>query len=117
MKKIAAWLPLAALLLALASGCADPGQEVEEGLKLWFPTDPNQEQLSAALDSCPYQGEGQSIPSLLSALLEGPPQEAVELTSIIPGGTRVPRCSAGRWRTGWPMWSCPPPTPSWWALT
>lgn len=91
MKKIAAWLPLAALLLALASGCAGPGQEVEEGLKLWFPTDPNQEQLSAALDSCPYQGEGQSIPSLLSALLEGPPQEVVELTSIIPGGTRVPR--------------------------
>lgn len=88
MKKNAVWL-LAALLLALASGCAGAGPEEEQGLKLWFPTDPNQEQLSAALDSCLYQGESQSIPSLLSALLTGPPPEETELISAIPAGTRV----------------------------
>lgn len=88
MKKNAVWV-LAALLLALASGCAGAGPEEEQGLKLWFPTDPNQEQLSAALDSCLYQGESQSIPSLLSALLTGPPPEETELISAIPAGTRV----------------------------
>lgn len=88
MKKNAVWL-LAALLLALASGCAGAGPEEEQGLKLWFPTDPNQEQLSAALDSCLYQGESQSIPSLLSALLTGPPPEETGLISAIPTGTRV----------------------------
>lgn len=88
MKKNAVWL-LAALLLALASGCAGAGPEEEEGLKLWFPTDPNQEQLSAALDSCLYQGESQSIPSLLSALLAGPPAEETGLVPVIPAGTRV----------------------------
>lgn len=88
MKKNAVWL-LAALLLALASGCTGAGPEEEQGLKLWFPTDPNQEQLSAALDSCLYQGESQSIPSLLSALLTGPPPEETELISAIPAGTRV----------------------------
>lgn len=88
MKKNAVWL-LAALLLALASGCAGAGPEEEEGLKLWFPADPNQEQLSAALDSCLYQGESQSIPSLLSALLAGPPAEETGLVPVIPAGTRV----------------------------
>lgn len=88
MKKNAVWL-LAALLLALASGCAGAGPEEEQGLKLWFPTDPNQEQLSAALDSCLYQGESQSIPSLLSALLTGPPAEETGLIPVIPAGTRV----------------------------
>lgn len=88
MKKNAVWL-LAALLLALASGCAGAGPEEEQGLKLWFPTDPNQELLSAALDSCLYQGESQSIPSLLSALLTGPPPEETGLISAIPTGTRV----------------------------
>lgn len=89
MKKNAARLLLAALLLALASGCAGAGPEEEQGLKLWFPTDPNQEQLSAALDSCLYQGESQSIPSLLSALLAGPPPEETQLIPAIPAGTRV----------------------------
>lgn len=88
MKKNAVWL-LAALLLALTSGCAGAGPEEEQGLKLWFPTDPNQEQLSAALDSCLYQGESQSIPSLLSALLAGPPAEETGLIPVIPAGTRV----------------------------
>lgn len=88
MKKNAVWL-LAALLLALASGCAGAGPEEEQGLKLWFPTDPNQELLSAALDSCLYQGESQSIPSLLSALLAGPPAEETGLVPVIPAGTRV----------------------------
>ena len=88
MKKTAAWLLLAALLLALAAGCVSAEDE-EQGLRLWFPTDPNQERLSAALDSCPYQGDNPSIPSLLSALLAGPPLEETGLVAAIPSGTRV----------------------------
>lgn len=89
MKKAAVWLPLAALLLALAAGCAGAAREEEQGLKLWFPTDPGQELLAAALDSCPYQGEDHSIPALLSALLAGPPSDETELVPAAPGGTRV----------------------------
>lgn len=89
MRKSIVWLPLAALLLALASGCAGAAREEEQGLKLWFPTDPGQELLSAALDSCPYQGEDHSIPALLSALLAGPPPDAATLIPAAPGGTRV----------------------------
>ena len=88
MRKTAALL-LAALLLALASGCAGAAQEEEQGLKLWFPTDPGQDLLAAALDSCPYQGEDHSIPALLSALLAGPPPDAAALIPAAPGGTRV----------------------------
>lgn len=88
MKKTAALL-LAALLLALASGCSRAAQEEDRGLKLWFPTDPDQERLSAALDSCPYQGESPSIPGLLAALLAGPPPEETALIPATPGGTRV----------------------------
>ena len=89
MRKSIVWLPLAALLLALASGCAGAAREEEQGLKLWFPTDPGQDLLSAALDSCPYQGEDHSIPALLSALLAGPPPDAATLIPAAPGGTRV----------------------------
>ncbi|MBD5119203.1 MAG: GerMN domain-containing protein [Clostridiales bacterium] len=89
MKKTAVWLLLAALLLALASGCNRAGQEEEQGLMLWFPTDPDQERLSAALDSCPYRGESPSIPGLLAALLAGPPSESSGLVAAIPAGTRV----------------------------
>ncbi|MDE6280861.1 MAG: GerMN domain-containing protein [Oscillospiraceae bacterium] len=88
MKKTAVWLLLAALVLALASACNRAGQEEDQGLKLWFPTDPDQERLSAALDSCPYQGESPSIPGLLAALLAGPP-ESSGLAPAIPAGTRV----------------------------
>ncbi|MDE6260063.1 MAG: GerMN domain-containing protein [Oscillospiraceae bacterium] len=95
MKKTAVWLLLAALLLALASGCHRAGQEEEQGLMLWFPTDPDQERLSAALDSCPYQGESPSIPGLLAALLAGPPPESSGLVPAIPAGTRVLSWSLG----------------------
>lgn len=95
MKKTAVWLLLAALLLALAPGCGRAGQEEEQGLMLWFPTDPDQERLSAALDSCPYQGESPSIPGLLAALLAGPPPESSGLVAAIPAGTRVLSWSLG----------------------
>ena len=88
MKKNAVWLLLAALLLALAFGCAPAEEEADQGLKLWFPTDPSQERLSAALDSCPYQGESPSIPNLLAALLAGPPDSS-GLVPATPAGTRV----------------------------
>lgn len=89
MKKAAAKLLLAVLLLGLAFGCASPGHEEDQGLKLWFPTDPGQDLLAAALDSCPYQGEDHSIPALLSALLAGPPPDETTLIPAIPAGTRV----------------------------
>ncbi len=89
MKKAAAGLLLAALLLALASGCAGAGPEEGQGLRLWFPADPAQGRLSAALDSCPYQGEGRSVPALLSALLAGPPPEEAGLAPAVPAGTRM----------------------------
>ena len=89
MKKAAAKLLLAVLFLGLAFGCVPAEEEAEQGLKLWFPTDPAQDLLAAALGSCPYQGEAETIPGLLSALLAGPPQEEATLVSAIPAGTRV----------------------------
>jgi len=89
MKKNAAGLLLAALLLALAFGCAGSGPEEDQGPRLWFPSDPAQGRLSAALDSCPYQGKGHSVPALLSALLAGPPPEETGLAPAVPAGTRV----------------------------
>lgn len=89
MRKTAAWLGLAVLLLGLAAGCAAGTREEDPGLELWFPIDPELGIASAALDACPYQGEDPSIPGLLSALLAGPPPEEVEFTSLVPEGTRV----------------------------
>ncbi len=89
MKKAIARLLLAALVLALAFGCADRNQEEPEGLYLWFPVNPALGEVSGILDACPYTGEDRSIPGLLSALLAGPPQEEIELAAIIPAGTRV----------------------------
>lgn len=88
MKKAVARLLLAALALGLAVGCA-PAREEDQGLVLWFPVDPELNMVSAALDSCPYQGEERTIPALMSALLAGPPEEELELTALIPAGTRV----------------------------
>lgn len=88
MKKAIARL-LAGLLLGLALGCAAGHQEEHQGVELWFPVDPVLGKVSAALDACPYTGEDCSISGLMSALLAGPPADAVELTSIIPAGTRV----------------------------
>lgn len=80
---------LAALALAaLAFGCA-PAREEDQGLALWFPIDPELNMVSAALGSCPYQGEERTIPALMAALLAGPPEEELELTSLIPEGVRV----------------------------
>lgn len=79
---------LAALLLSLGAGCAARQRTEEDARwKLWFPAAPGQE-LSEALSTCPYEGEG-SIPALLSALLAGPPEDAPELVRVIPAGTRV----------------------------
>lgn len=89
MKKALIRLLAAALLLALAFGCASRAQEEEQGLRLWFPVDPALGKLSAALDSCPYQGEERSIPALLSALAAGPPAEEQELSAVLPAGARV----------------------------
>lgn len=88
MRKRMAALLLAGALLGLALGCS-AGRQEEEGLRLWFPVNPALGEVSAALGTCPYQGEGQTISGLLAALLAGPPAEAAELTSLIPPGTRV----------------------------
>lgn len=88
MRRTLGRLALAALVLALAFGCA-PAQEEDRGLVLWFPVDPELNMVSAALDACPYQGEEHTIPALMSALLAGPPEEELELISLIPAGTRV----------------------------
>lgn len=90
MKRRTAGLALAVLAFCLALGCAPVGEE-EQGLVLWFPVDPELDRVSSALESCPYLGEEQTIPALLSALLAGPPQEEAELASIIPKGTAAPR--------------------------
>lgn len=89
MKKTAVKLLLGALLLSLGAGCTAGRQEEDGGLELWFPVDPALEQVSSALDTCPYQGEDGSIPGLLSALLAGPPAEESGLAPLAPAGTRV----------------------------
>ena len=89
MKKTWIRLLAAAAALALAMGCAARPQEEEEGLRLWFPVDPSLENLSGALDSCPYSGTEQSIPALLAALAAGPPAEEPELARVLPDGARV----------------------------
>ena len=81
MKKAIARLLLAALVLALAFGCADRNQEEPEGLYLWFPVNPALGEVSGILDACPYTGEDRSIPGLLSALLAGPPEDGARRLS------------------------------------
>lgn len=89
MRKVLAGFLLAAFLLGLAAGCTSGPPEEASEIDLWFPVNSGLEKVSAVLDSCPYMGEDRSIPGLLSALLAGPPAEAVGLTAIIPAGTRV----------------------------
>lgn len=86
MKRTAVKLLCAGLGLALACGCAPPVPAEDEGLKLWFPTQGRQ--LTAALDTCPYEGEA-TVPAMLDALLAGPPVEETGLADAIPKGTRV----------------------------
>lgn len=84
---------LAAALLALATACSPRTEAEEDGLRLWFAT-PGMEQsldVSAALGSCPYEGEG-SVPALLAALLAEPPADS-GLVRLIPQGARVERWS------------------------
>ena len=89
MKKMIACLLMVLLALGMAFGCAPDSLEEEAGLALWFPVAPELEKVSAALGSCPYTGEEQSIPGLLTALLAGPPAEEQELSALAPAGTRV----------------------------
>ena len=89
MKRSAVRLLLAALLLGLALGCAPVEEEADQGLKLWFPVDPALDKVSAALGSCPYRGEAETIPGLLSALLAGPGEDELELIPLVRAGTRV----------------------------
>ena len=89
MKKIIVRLLPVLLALGLVFGCVPDSGSAELGLKLWFPVDPALEKVSAALGSCPYTGEGQSVPGLLAALLAGPPAEAPELSALAPAGTRL----------------------------
>lgn len=86
MKRTAVKLLCAGLGLALACGCAPPVPAEDEGLKLWFPTQGRQ--LTAALDTCPYEGEA-TVPAMLDALLAGPPVEETGLADAIPKGARV----------------------------
>lgn len=86
MSRAAVKLLCAALALALCWGCAPAAPAEDEGLKLWFPTQGRQ--LTAALDSCPYEGAA-TVPAMLDALLAGPPEEETELAAPIPAGTRV----------------------------
>lgn len=86
MKRTAVKLLCVGLGLALACGCASPAPAADEGLKLWFPTQGRQ--LTAALDTCPYEGEA-TVPAMLNALLAGPPVEETGLADAIPKGTRV----------------------------
>lgn len=89
MRKTLIRLLSAALLLALAAGCAARPREEAGGLRLWFPVDSSLDNLSAALGSCPYPGEERSIPALLSALAAGPPVEEQQLAAVFPAGARV----------------------------
>ena len=89
MRKATAGFLLAVFLMGLAAGCAADAPEETAEISLWFPVNSSLERVSNVLDAWPYMGEDRSIPGLLSALLEGPPAEAVELTSTIPAGTRV----------------------------
>lgn len=86
MKNAVAKLLCAALWLALVCGCAPAAPAEDEGLRLWFLTQGRQ--LTAALDSCPYEGAA-TVPAMLDALLAGPPEEETELAAPIPAGTRV----------------------------
>lgn len=83
---------LAAALLGLTAACFARQEAEEDGLRLWFAAPETEQswQVSAALGSCPYEGE-ESVPALLSALLAGPPAES-GLVRQIPQGVRV---------TGW----------------
>ena len=96
MSRAAVKLLCAALALALCWGCAPAAPAEDEGLKLWFPTQGRQ--LTAALDSCPYEGEA-TVPSMLDALLAGPPVEETGLAAAIPPGTRVLSSSSWTWHS------------------
>ena len=89
MNKALARILAAVVILTLAFGCAPAREEDDQGLQLWFPADPAQNTLSAALGTCPYQGDERSIPGLMAALLAGPAGDKPELSSIIPRDTRL----------------------------
>lgn len=74
-------------LLLLLTGCTPQATE-EEGLRLWFAADAKEWTADAkALDHCPYGG-AETVPALVAALLEGPPENS-GLRSPIPEGTEL----------------------------
>ena len=86
MKK---WTVCLAALLALLCACAAQGGEEQDGLRLWFavPSFQQTTQVSSALGSCPYEGDG-TVPELMAALLSGPEEDA-GLASPIPPGVEL----------------------------
>ncbi len=84
MRKKAAVLLLAALLLALTA-CGRGQNESAEGLSLWFPS--GGEDLSSALSVTAYQGE-ETVPALMDALLAGPGADT-GLIPFAPAGTEL----------------------------
>ncbi len=83
MKRI---VTLCLTLLLLLMGCAK--QPAQEGLQLWFITDPAGGLGSAAaMGTCPYEGE-ETVPQLMAALLAGPYMGS-GLVSPFPADTRL----------------------------
>lgn len=78
---------LLGLLLAagLLTACRSEKSGEVGGLLLWFPA--YRADLSAALDTCSYDGK-ESVSGLMEALLSGPPPGS-ELTQAVPSGTSL----------------------------
>ena len=97
MKKRIVCLAAALLLLALTAACRSRSESGADSLQLWFavPGERQSREVTAALGSAPFTGT-ESVPTLLEALLAGPPQDS-ELVSLIPPGTGLVSWSvAGR---------------------
>lgn len=79
-------LLLAAICAGLLFSCAAQPSE-EDGLKLWFLSSPGRGKLPAAFDDWSYEGE-ETVPALMTALLDGPPVES-GLVRAVPVGTQL----------------------------
>lgn len=85
MKRLFSLLTAAVLLLSVLTACSFGAVEERENLKLWFSS--GTEEKSLSLETEIYTGE-ENVPSLLTALLDGPSIDQ-ELRSLIPEGARV----------------------------